>query len=92
MAATSGVMYTDEGELEFESTSVIFVWRALRNCATADFEENVEEMVGMTGEEDFSRSGKDSEETERLTMERIVGAIVDETFLRSEVGIRSKSQ
>ena len=34
----------------FESTSAIFVWRALRNCAMVDFEENVEEMVGMTGE------------------------------------------
>ena len=30
----------------FESTSAIFVWRALRNFAMADFEENVEEMVG----------------------------------------------
>ena len=28
-AATGGVMYTDEGELEFELTSAIFVWRAL---------------------------------------------------------------
>ena len=26
-----GVMCTDEGELEFESTSAICVWRALRN-------------------------------------------------------------
>ena len=45
-AATGGVMYTNEGELEFESTFAIFVWRALRNFAMADFEENVEEMVG----------------------------------------------
>ena len=30
----------------FESTSAIFVWYALRNFAMADFEENVEEMVG----------------------------------------------
>ena len=37
-------------ELEFESMFAIFVWRALRNFAMADFEENVEEMVGMTRE------------------------------------------
>ena len=49
-AATGGVMYTDEGELEFESTSAIFVWRALRNFSMADFEKNVEEIVGMTRE------------------------------------------
>ena len=49
-AATGGVMYTDEGEFEFESTSAIFVWRALRNFAMADIEENDEEMVGMTRE------------------------------------------
>ena len=30
----------------FESTSAIFVWRALQNFAMADFEENVEEMGG----------------------------------------------
>ena len=40
----------DEGELEFESTYAIFVWRALRNFAMADFEENVEEMLGTTRE------------------------------------------
>ena len=34
----------------FESTSAIFVWRALRNFEMADFEENVEEMVGTTRE------------------------------------------
>ena len=34
----------------FESTSAIFVWRALRNFAMADFEENVEEMVGTARE------------------------------------------
>ena len=34
----------------FESTSAIFVWRALGNFAMADFEENVEEMVGTTRE------------------------------------------
>ena len=49
-AANGGVMYTDEGELEFESTSAIFVWQALRNCAMADFEENFEEMVRTTRE------------------------------------------
>ena len=32
--------------LYIESTSAIVVWRALRNFAMADFEENVEEMVG----------------------------------------------
>ena len=30
--------------------SAIFIWRALRNFATANFEENVEEMVGTTRE------------------------------------------
>ena len=34
----------------FESTSAIFVWRALRNLAMADFKENIEEMVGTTRE------------------------------------------
>ena len=34
----------------FESTSAIFTWRALRNFAVVDFEENVEEMVGTTRE------------------------------------------
>ena len=33
-----------------QSTSDIFVWRALRNFAMADFEENVEEMMGTTRE------------------------------------------
>ena len=30
--------------------SAIFVWRALQNFAMADFEENVEEIVGSTKE------------------------------------------
>ena len=50
----------------FESTSVIFVWRALRNFAMADFEENVEEMVGTTIEAvdgDRVRRGRDGDET-----------------------------
>ena len=34
----------------FESMTAIFVWRALRNFAMVDFEENVEEMVGTTRE------------------------------------------
>ena len=34
----------------FESTSAIFVWRALQNFAMADFEKNVEEMMGTTRE------------------------------------------
>ena len=42
-----GNVYGRRG-VEFESTSAIFVWRALRNFAMADFEENVEEMVGTT--------------------------------------------
>ena len=50
-AATGGVMYPDEGELEFESTSAMFVWRTLRNFAMADFEKSVEEMVGTTSGE-----------------------------------------
>ena len=61
-AATGGGMYTDEGKLEFESTSAIFVWQALRNFAMADFDENVEEMVGTTREAaggDRVRRGRD---------------------------------
>ena len=49
-ATGGGVMYMDEGELEFESTFAIFVWRALRKFVMADFEENVEETVGTTRE------------------------------------------
>ena len=55
-------MYTDKGELEFESTFAIFVWQALRNFVMADFEENVEEMVEMTREAaggDRVRRGRD---------------------------------
>ena len=40
----------------------IFVWLALRNFAMADFEENVEEMVGTTREAagvDRVRRGRD---------------------------------
>ena len=37
-------------KVRMQSTSAIFVWRALRNFAMADFEENVEEMVGTTRE------------------------------------------
>ena len=32
-------------KVRIQSTSAIFVWRALRNFAMADFEKNVEEMV-----------------------------------------------
>ena len=49
-----------------QSTSAIFVWRALRNFAMTDFEENVEEMVGATREAadgDRVRQGRDSDET-----------------------------
>ena len=47
------------------STSAIFVWRALRNFAMADFEENVEEMVGMTreaadGDDDGDETGNET--------------------------------
>ena len=33
-------------KVHIKSTSAIFAWRALQNCAMADFEENVEEIVG----------------------------------------------
>ena len=33
-------------KVRIKSTSAIFVWRALHNFTMADFEENVEEMVG----------------------------------------------
>ena len=45
-----------------QSTCAIFVWRALRNFAMADFEENVEEMTGTTREaagDDRVRRGRD---------------------------------
>ena len=35
-------------KVHIQSTSAVFVWRALQNVAIADFEDNVEEMVGMT--------------------------------------------
>ena len=47
-------------------TSAIFVWRALRNFATADFEKNVEDMVGTTREAadgDKVWWGRDGDET-----------------------------
>ena len=34
--------------VRIQSTYAIFIWRELRNFAMADFEENVEEMVGTT--------------------------------------------
>ena len=37
-------------KVRIQSTSAIFVWRALRNFAMADFEKNVEEMVETTRE------------------------------------------
>ena len=53
-------------KVRIQSTSAVFVWRALRNCAMADFEENVEEMVGTTREAadgDTVRRGQDGDET-----------------------------
>ena len=49
-----------------QSTSAIFVWRALQNFAMADLEENVEAMVGTTREAadgDRVRRGRDGDET-----------------------------
>ena len=53
-------------KVRIQSTSAIFVWRALRNCAMADFEENVEEMMGTTREAadgNRVRRGRDGNET-----------------------------
>ena len=53
-------------KVRIQSTSAIFVWRALRNFAMADFEENVAEMVGKTRETadgDRIRWRRDSDET-----------------------------
>ena len=53
-------------KVHIQSTSAIFVWRALRNVAMADFEENVEEMVGTTREVadgDRVQRGRDGDET-----------------------------
>ena len=52
----------------FESTSAIFVWRALQNFVMADFEENVEDMVGTTREAadgDRVRRGRDRRQDRR---------------------------
>ena len=53
-------------KVRIQSRSAIFVWRALRNFAMADFEENVEEMVGTTREAadgDRVRRGRDGDDT-----------------------------
>ena len=53
-------------KVRIQSTSAIFVWRALRNFAMVDFEENVEEMVGTTREAadgDRVRRGRGGDET-----------------------------
>ena len=53
-------------KVRIQSTSAIFVWRALRNFAMADFEENVEEMMGTTKEAADGgrvRRGRDGDET-----------------------------
>ena len=85
MAATAG----DErdggdrwGNVCGRRTSAIFVWRALRNFAMADFEENVEEMVKTTREAadgDRVRRGRDSDETGNET-----GGPGDETGNKTE--------
>ena len=47
-------------KVHIQSTSTIFVWRALRKFAIADFEENVEEMVRTTRERRVAtESGED---------------------------------
>ena len=49
-------------KVRIQSTSAIFVWRALRNFAMVDFEENVQELVGTTREAadgDRVRRGRD---------------------------------
>ena len=53
-------------KVRIQLTFAIFVWRALRNFAMADFEENIEEMVGTTREAaggDRVRRGRDGDET-----------------------------
>ena len=55
-------MYAEEGPYTID----VFVWRALRNFALADFEKNVEEMVGTTREAvdgDRVRRERDGDET-----------------------------
>ena len=42
--------------------------------------------------DDFNTIGKDPIDSERLTIVRIIGAIIDEMFLISEIGIGSRSQ
>ena len=47
-------------KIRIQSTSAIFVWRALRNFAMAAFEENVEEIVVTTTERRMAtESGED---------------------------------
>ena len=53
-------------KVRIQSTSAIFVWRALRHFVMADFEENVEEIVRTTREAadgDRVRRGQDGDET-----------------------------
>ena len=54
-------------KVRIQSTSAICVWRSLRNFAMADFEENIEEMVGTTREVadgDRVQRGQDGDETD----------------------------
>ena len=53
--------------------SAIFVWQALRNITMADFEENVEEMVGMTREAVATESGGDETATRPRTRPAVSG-------------------
>ena len=51
-------------KVRIQSMSAIFVWRVLRNFAMADFEENVEEMVGTIREAaDGDKTGGPGDET-----------------------------
>ena len=53
-------------KVRIQSTSAVFVWRALRNFAIVDFEENIEEMVETTREVvdgDRVRRGRNGDET-----------------------------
>ena len=69
-------------KVRIQSTSANFVWRALQNFAMADFEKNVEEMVGTTREVadgDRVRRGRDSSPGTRPAIRRRRWLVTNET-------------
>ena len=55
-------------KVRLQSTSAIFVWRALQNFAMADFEENVEDMVGRLEKRRMATESDGNETATRLAV------------------------